>query len=339
MRAAPVQLGTALVAVRAAASAVLHVGDPQAFPKGAAGPATVADLAGQVAATLVLHERCGLQVRLAAEESWDEVVRCGGAGLMVHVARAVRATGLACDEATCERILRAGRDEGGTGAFWALDPLDGTKGYLRGGQFAVALALIIGGTPALGVLAAPRLGLQGTAPGAGVLFAAMHGEGAWQSPLVLTSIAEDAAHPAASDVSSDEQVPLHCAAWSPGMPIRVAGSVEAAHSDASGIEAALARVGSVQHVRMDSQVKYGLVARGGADVYARRSPSAGYAECIWDHAAGALIAQEAGCMVSDLHGRPLCFHQGRRLSTNMGVLCCPPLLHREALRACAATLG
>jgi 3'(2'), 5'-bisphosphate nucleotidase len=122
-------------------------------------------------------------------------------------------------------------------------------------------------------------------------------------------------------------------AWRPGAPIRLAGSVERAHSTTDSIEAALATLGPVSAVRVDSQAKYGLVARGDADVYVRSSPDRTYREWIWDHAAGALIAEEAGATVTDLRGRPLSFAEGRRLESAEGVLCASPALHAAAVAA------
>jgi 3'(2'), 5'-bisphosphate nucleotidase len=62
-----------------------------------------------------------------------------------------------------------------------------------------------------------------------------------------------------------------------------------------------------------------------------------YRECIWDHAAGALIAHEAGCEVSDAAGRALDFAAGRRLERNAGIVCAPPALHRTIASALAGT--
>jgi 3'(2'), 5'-bisphosphate nucleotidase len=76
-----------------------------------------------------------------------------------------------------------------------------------------------------------------------------------------------------------------------------------------------------------------LVARGDADAYVRRSPSPGYRECAWDHVAGALVAREAGCTVTDVHGRPMDFGGGRRLAASEGVLCAAPGLHAALLAA------
>jgi 3'(2'), 5'-bisphosphate nucleotidase len=65
---------------------------------------------------------------------------------------------------------------------WALDPIDGTKGFLRGGQYAVCLALLEDGIPVLGVMGTPNLPLDYNNPsaGTGVLFVTSKGAGAFQ---------------------------------------------------------------------------------------------------------------------------------------------------------------
>jgi hypothetical protein len=77
-------------------------------------------------------------------------------------------------------------------------------------------------------------------------------------------------------------------------------------------------------IRLDSQAKYAVVARGQADAYLRLPTKKGYIERIWDHAAGALVAVEAGCFVTDIHGNPLDFSHGRGLEKNKGIVCAPP---------------
>ena len=53
-------------------------------------------------------------------------------------------------------IDRGGRESGHR--FWTLDPIDGTKGFLRGDQYVVALALVVKGEVQIGALACPNLG-------------------------------------------------------------------------------------------------------------------------------------------------------------------------------------
>jgi 3'(2'), 5'-bisphosphate nucleotidase len=317
-------LETAIEAVRGSCSAIDEVTragtEPGLVQKGLAGPATVADLASQVAAWLVLRRT---DIPVMAEESLEEVERHGGSALIVLVANAVRAAGFVCDEGIVREALCASADRrSDRGERWVLDPLDGTKGYLRGGQFAVALALVRDGRPVLGVLGAPRLARGGSALGAGMAFAAAVGGGAWQSPL-----------------RTWEPELIRARPWGRGDAIRVAGSVEAAHSSSDSLEEALRALGPVESVRVDSQAKYALVSRGDADVYCRMSPKAGYRECAWDHAAGCVIAEECGCAVSDLSGNPLDFSTGARLDRNCGVLCAPRDLWRPALLALSGIGG
>jgi 3'(2'), 5'-bisphosphate nucleotidase len=302
------------------------VGDPVrlaadfVMDKGAAGPATVADLAGQVAAIRALRSAEGPRCRIMAEESLDEVDRLGGDALVERVVRALQDAGLALSRDEVRDTLAAGIDAGGAdGECWALDPLDGTKGYLRGGQFAIAVGLLRDGVPVAGAVAAPRLAAHGTDAGAGVVFLAAAGQGAWQEELLAAP--------------GGARTPVRARPWSRGDAIRLGGSVERAHSASDALEAAASALGPVVPVRVDSQAKYALVARGDADAYVRRSPSPGYRECAWDHVAGALVAREAGCTVTDVHGRPMDFGGGRRLAASEGVLCAAPGLHAALLAA------
>lgn len=316
----------AAAAARAAAAAIAAVGDPSrlaadsVMDKGAAGPATVADLAGQVAAIRALRSAEGPRCRIMAEESLDEVDRLGGDALVERVVRALQDAGLALSRDEVRDTLAAGIDAGGAdGECWALDPLDGTKGYLRGGQFAIAVGLLRDGVPVAGAVAAPRLAVRSTDAGAGVVFLAAAGQGAWQEELLAAS--------------GGARTPVRARPWSRGDAIRLGGSVERAHSASDVLEAAASALGPVVPVRVDSQAKYALVARGDADAYVRRSPSPGYRECAWDHVAGALVAREAGCTVTDVHGRPMDFGGGRRLAASEGVLCAAPGLHAALLAA------
>jgi len=68
---------------------------------------------------------------------------------------------------------------------------------------------------------------------------------------------------------------------------------------------------------MDSQAKYAMIASGAAALYLRLS---NYHEHIWDHAAGALIVQEAGGNVSDRNGKPLDFASSAKMVKNSGVI-------------------
>ena len=116
--------------------------------------------------------------------------------------------------------------------------------------------------------------------------------------------------------------------------IRVCESVEAAHSKHDHTQRILDAIGlPVSSVRLDSQCKYALVARDQADAYIRMPTRKDYVEKIWDHAAGMLIAQEAGAVVTDVTGTPLDFGCGQRLERNRGVVCASAGVHAQVIEA------
>lgn len=236
--------------------------------------------------------------------------------------------------------IDAGNSAGGAkGRIWALDPIDGTKGFLRGGQYAVCLALMVDGDVQVGVLGCPNLPVDDSAAlsedigaaatdteGKGVLFSAIKGEGA--SSQALTKKAIQKGHPISVSKISDVSKAVLCE------------SVEAGHSskgDNADISAKLGITG--KPVQMDSQAKYGSVARGAGDVYLRLPVRKDYVEKIWDHAAGDLIVREAGGQVTDVNGNRLDFSKGRTLTENKGVVAAPKDVHAEVLAAVKEVLG
>jgi 3'(2'), 5'-bisphosphate nucleotidase len=89
-------------------------------------------------------------------------------------------------------------------------------------------------------------------------------------------------------------------------------------------------------VRLDSQAKYAVVSRGEGEAYLRLPSGEDYREKIWDHAGGALIAEEAGGRVTDISGKPLIFTHGRKLEENRGVIVSNGLVHDPILEAIKA---
>jgi 3'(2'), 5'-bisphosphate nucleotidase len=212
------------------------------------------------------------------------------------------------------------RSGGGPGRVWALDPIDGTKGYLRGQQYAIALALLVGGTVQVAALACPNL-TRGSHTGC-VLLAA-RGAGANLYPL-------EAGAPElvrASDVDDPRRA-------------RVLESVESAHGDQERHERLRGLLGVAEPiVRLDSQAKYAVLARGEAEIYLRLPTRRDYHENVWDHAAGTLVLEEAGGRVSDAFGRPLDFGAGRRLERNRGVVATNGRLHERVIAALRDLVG
>jgi len=99
-------------------------------------------------------------------------------------------------------------------------------------------------------------------------------------------------------------------------------SFEASHTNEGQLESFVEAEGiAAPPVRLDSQAKYLLLARGDAEAVVRcLSPKRpDYREKIWDQAAGAIMVTEAGGRIEDLCGKPLDFSTGPTLSRNVGV--------------------
>jgi 3'(2'), 5'-bisphosphate nucleotidase len=212
--------------------------------------------------------------------------------------------------------------------FWILDPVDGTKGFLRGGQYAVALALADHGMIQIGVLGCPHLDLNlgslnetgmRARESEGVLAVAVRGQGAWASSLAGHNFRR-----------------LKVSATSDMADAVILRSYESGHTNEEQMTAFSRELGLQQDpIRLDSQAKYLLLASGWGDLMLRLlSPGApDYRERIWDQAAGAIIVEEAGGEITDLCGSPLDFTTGRVLVNNRGVLASNRSLHQAALDA------
>ncbi|MEA5469571.1 inositol monophosphatase family protein [Spirulina sp. 06S082] len=112
--------------------------------------------------------------------------------------------------------------------YWTLDPIDGTKGFIRGDQYAIALALVENGALKLGILGCPALPVDpadGNSP-KGVLFLAVQGEG-----TQMLSLRDRTAQPANVNGTNDPQT------------LRLITSVEARHSDRNKQEALMTALG------------------------------------------------------------------------------------------------
>lgn len=169
--------------------------------------------------------------------------------------------------------------------FWLVDPLDGTKEFVkRNGEFTVNIALIEGNTPVLGVIYVP---VKGT------LYFAEKGKGAFRqerggNPVKL----ERTLLPAGS---------------------RVRALVSRSHPSPE-LEEFLKAYNVASVVEAGSSLKFCLVADAAADLYPRFSPTS-----EWDTAAGHAIAEEAGCLVALLDGRELSYNKESLLNPGFAV--------------------
>lgn len=208
-----------------------------------------------------------------------------------------------------------------TARHWTLDPIDGTKGFLRGDQYAIALALIVEGIVEVAAVACPNLTLRAF-PDRGVIAIAVRGQG---TEIYRLSDTEPLAEASVTDVSNPNEA-------------RFSESVEAAHTSHSQSAVISKLLGITKPAtRLDSQAKYVVVAGGDAEIYMRLPTKRRYVENIWDHAAGKLVVEEAGGTVTDTQGKPLDFSHGYQLIENRGVLVSNGKLHAKLLRAIADT--
>lgn len=226
-------------------------GDSGAAIKGDGSPVTLADAAAEAVIVPALRALTP-DIPVISEESAEEGAAFGD--------------------------LSSGAASPQGGAFWLVDPLDGTKEYLkRNGEFTVNIALIRNGAPALGVVYAPALGegfagivATPAAPAVALRWAAAEGE----QPMRTRT--------------------------PPAAGLTVVGS--RSHGDADRTGAFLAQYKVAEQISCGSSLKFCAVAAGRADLYPRFGPT-----CLWDTAAGHAVLAAAGGRVETADGAPLTY--------------------------------
>lgn len=327
---------------------------------------TVADWSVQAVVSWVLsHSLTGEHISMVAEEDTQALRGVEGMDLLHRVVSTVNEClreasifGLNPPLEPLGRVdvlkaINKGSSKGGsTGRHWVLDPVDGTLGFVRGDQYAVALAMIEEGEVVLGVLGCPnyplrkewlnyhhryyQLMLKLAPPGSGVwskgyVLSTQKGSGqVWMEPLVNDIIKlglSNVARPVSVSAIDDPALATFCE------PVEKANS---SHSFTAGLAHSL---GLSNHpLRVYSMAKYAAIARGDAEIFMKFA-RAGYKEKIWDHAAGVLIIQEAGGVVTDAGGSPLDFSKGIYLEgLDRGIIACSGAqLHEKIIAAVDAS--
>ncbi|CAI7764512.1 unnamed protein product [Closterium sp. NIES-53] len=360
---------------------------------------TVADWGVQAVVSWVLKQAYpGEVVSMIAEEDTKQLTNDAGSAILARLVGVVneclaeaRLVGIEPPERPLEapevlELINRGSSEGGAvGRHWILDPVDGTLGFVRDDQYAVALALLDSGSLKLGVLGCPNFPVRPEwlrhphrfyritsklFPSCdwreGVVLKALRGHGAFVEPLV----GGDPAAVAAADVrrtecgssrissssggsngGSSRRVKLD-PSWSAASTSNCHVSdvcepccatfcepVEKANSNQT-FTAGLADLLGISNapLRVYSMAKYAAIARGDADIFMKFAHN-GYQEKVWDHAAGVVIVEEAGGIVTDAGGKPLDFTKGRFLSSlDRGIVASSSLeLHQQLLTAIDAS--
>lgn len=312
-------------------------------------PVTIADWSVQAIVSWVLSEAYGSNVSIVAEEDVEALSKASAAGLLEAVVRTVnecladaprfglKGPGTDLDaKAVLEAISRCSLAGARGSKFWVLDPVDGTLGFVRGDQYAIALALIEDGEPVLGVLGCPNYPMKKewlsyqngyrrilsrlssstseSSDRGSVLYARKGGGRAWMQPLLRGEskfVWPNAAREIRVSSIDNPALATFCE------PVEKANS---SHSFTAGLAHSVGLRN--QPLRVYSMVKYAAIARGDAEIYMKFA-RAGYKEKIWDHAAGVLIIEEAGGVVTDAGGQPLDFSKGEYLEgLDRGIIAC-----------------
>jgi HAL2 family 3'(2'),5'-bisphosphate nucleotidase len=323
------ELEAAVVAVRDAASVCKSVQknlvSAATLEKKDRSPVTVADFASQALVCSSLAEASKI-AEVVGEENAAELREAGAEETkekVVQHVRNIRGAEISVDQALDWIDLGGIDPDDSIERYWTLDPIDGTKGFLRGEQYAIALGLIERGQVVLGVLGCPNLPGPDGQPGC--LVTAIRGQGAEIRPLMGSG--------------RDGASPIHVSDITSTAAARFCESVESGHSDQGQSAQIAAALGITEEpVRVDSQAKYAIVAQGEAQIYLRLPTSKTYREKIWDHAAGMIVVEEAGGRVTDARGFPLDYGQGRMLENNSGVIATNGPIHDVVLKAVADVL-
>ena len=315
------ELAPILRAVQRAAALCQRVQQEEAattLTKGDKSPVTVADFGSQALICHGLAEAFGGAVHVIGEEQSESLRRDPDGPLARRIATYVAEQMPSLTPSDVWDAIDIGGKRTYADDFWTLDPIDGTKGFLRNEQYAIALAHLKDGKVDAAILGCPNL----LAP-----------DGATGCIIVATDAL------GLYWTSTNRSTALLPMAPSATPALRFCESVESAHSDQSASVQIATTLGiTAPPIRMDSQAKYATVARGDASVYLRLPTRPGYVEKIWDHAAGSRIVEAAGGTVTDMYGSPLDFTQGAGLEKNKGVIATQGIDHARVIEAIGETI-
>lgn len=329
---------------------------------------TVADWGVQATVSLMLSESFSNQkVSIVAEEDVHTLSKSDSVGLLTAVVNTVNEClaeapkyGLQSPKEALgtsqilEAISRCNSTGGRNGRHWVLDPVDGTLGFVRGDQYAVALALIEEGKVVIGVLGCPnyprkkewlnhhhhhhesyqsmpKMSDTSDTWEKGCVLYAQRGSGeAWMQPLIHGNKKHtwsNSAQRVQVSAIDDPALATFCE------PVEKANTN---HSFTAGVAHSMGL--NKQPLRVHSMVKYAAIARGDAEIFMKFAQS-GYKEKIWDHAAGVIIVEEAGGVVTDAGGHPLDFSRGLYLEgLDRGIVACSgTTLHEKLIGAVYAS--
>lgn len=321
---------------------ILAAVDKGALDKKDNTPVTIADFAAQALIISAVHavypddDFVGEESAAALRESPELLERVWG---LVSSFQG-EGHGLATPS-TPEEMLTlidlGGKGQGGSkGRIWVLDPVDGTATFIQGQQYVVCLALLEDGEQKIGVLGCPNLPVGASQvhedivdkDGDGQMIYAIAGQGAYILPMNYSS----------GQTILDSAVPI------PKYPTTLKTSdlrfvdCKASNSTDYKKHALVAKkLGVPWPASVDlwsAQMRYvAVVLNGGGNMLIKILQKDSYRSCLWDHAGGMLIAQEVGCVVTDLRGKPIDCGLGRTLAGSFGLICAPASVYPDVFKA------
>jgi 3'(2'), 5'-bisphosphate nucleotidase len=234
-------------------------------------------IVSQAAAAVLVAKAGALDMRLKADQSPVTAAdESSEAIILSAVGRLLPGVPIISEEAG----NRVGPDTR-SGDYVLVDPLDGTRELLAGrDEFTINLALVSGGAPVLGIVAAPALGLI------------------WRTTANGGTAERLRFAPGAESFASAERAALRTR---PRPTSGLVAAVSRSHADPA-TEAFLARFGEINRMSIGSAIKFCRVAEGTADIYPRLSPT-----YQWDAAAGHAVLAAAGGVVTTPQGTGLAY--------------------------------
>ena len=236
-----------------------------------------------------------------------------------------------------DMIDRGGSGQGGRkGRIWIPDPIDGTSTFIRGEQYVVCLCLMKDGVQKVGVLGCPNLSLasgkisetSAPADGIGIMLSAVAGEGTYLRRLTFGALDRPTRARVNGDIANTSELRLvECAASSSMNNTKHRLTAHKLGAAFPGTEL------------WSQQLKYVALTVGGHDAMIRIPCSDWHRTCVWNHAGGHLIYEEAGGKVTDMYGREIDFGAGRRCYGNIGNVAAPREIHEKVLRAVREVLA
>jgi 3'(2'), 5'-bisphosphate nucleotidase len=225
----------------------------------------LADAAREAGEAILAIVRRGFDVEAKVDRSpVTEADRAAELIILAALARAAPGVPVIAEEE-----VAAGRIPTHGDTFFLVDPLDGTKEFVRGGDdYTVNIGLIEQGTPKLGIVYAPATGR---------LHCGCVGEGAW------------------SDGGSG-RIPIRTRPRTD----EVTAVASKSHLNQATIDYLEAAVGACGYISIGSSLKFCILAEGEADIYPRAAPTS-----EWDTAAGHAVLLAAGGLVDGPDGQPL----------------------------------